>query len=200
MRQRRPGSCLALSARISLARFISVIGHPLLVMPMAALLAAHARGFGSARALALAGAILLIGLLALAFSALQVRRGRWRHVDASGEDERRDLNAFLFLLFALAAVLAWWRLGLSPLPVALMLAAAVVALAILASAWCKLSLHMAFVAFAALIPGSLPALAGFGVLGVAVAWSRLALDRHVRIDLLAGLFAGATAGIIYQRF
>ncbi len=170
----------------------------MLVMPLAALLAARAGGIDSARALAAAAAIGLVGLLVLGFSGLQVRRGRWRHVDASGEDERRGLNAFLLLLFALASVLAWWRLGVSPLPVALMLAAAVVALALLVSGWCKLSLHVAFVSFAALIPGTWTALLAFGLLGGAVAWSRLALHRHGRLDLFAGLLAGVAAGIIYQ--
>jgi hypothetical protein len=183
---------------MALARFISLIGHPMLVMPLAALLAARASGIDRAHALAVSAAIAFVGLLVLGFSGLQVRRGRWRHVDASGKDERRGLNIFLLPLFALASVLAWWRLGVSPLPVALMLAAGVVALAILLSAWCKLSLHMAFVSFAALIPGSSSALLAFGLLGVAVAWSRLALHRHVRLDLFAGLLAGVAAGIIYQ--
>lgn len=200
MHANRHGGRVVLNARHSTARFISIVGHPMLVMPLATWVAARTNGIDGARALMAISAILALGLLILAFSLLQVRRGRWRHVDASADHERRDLNAFLLGVFALASLLACWQLGLSPLPLALMLSASIVAMAMLLATVCKLSLHMAFAAFAALIPGTAIALLAFGLLAAAVAWSRLQLERHVRLDLLAGLLAGAGAGIIYQRF
>lgn len=42
------------------------------------------------------------------YSLVQVRSGRWAHMDASIPQERRQLNLFLvFLLFGCAALL-WW--------------------------------------------------------------------------------------------
>jgi membrane-associated phospholipid phosphatase len=75
-----------------------------------------------------------------------------------------------------------------------------VAIAMLTARWCKLSLHMAFVVFAVfLLLLDAPWWAGLAGLcfAGAVAWSRLALRRHVPRDLIAGAAVGALAGIAF---
>ncbi len=181
-----------------LARAISILGHPLAVLPPAVLLALAARDPGmplAAIALGFAG----FGLLVLGWSWRQVRRGRWAHVDASGREERGSLNRFLLIAIAVGALLAWWRMPTPDLALALALAAGLVALALLGSRWCKLSLHLAFAVYAAglLWPyGSWAVLAGLGF-AAAIAWSRLRLSRHVPIDLIVGAVAGAGAAGAY---
>jgi membrane-associated phospholipid phosphatase len=182
----------------SLARAISILGHPLAVLPPAVLLALAAGDPDvplAAVALGFAG----FGLLVLGWSWRQVRRGRWAHVDASGRDERGALNRFLLVAIALGATLAWWRMPTPDLALALGLAAALIVLALLGSRWCKLSLHLAFAVYAAglLWPyGAVAVIAGL-VFAAAIAWSRLRLARHVPIDLIAGALAGAGAAAAY---
>lgn len=181
-----------------LARAISILGHPLAVLPPAVLLALAARDPGvplASVALGFAG----FGLLVLGWSWRQVRRGRWAHVDASGREERGSLNRFLLIAIAIGALLAWWRMPTPDLALALALAAGLIALALLGSRWCKLSLHLACAVYAAglLRPyGAVAVLAGLGF-AAAIAWSRLRLSRHVPVDLIAGAAAGAVAASVY---
>src|SRR3546814_4503225 len=79
----------------------------------------------------------------MGYSRWQVRRQRWRHVDASGRGERRSLNRFLLLLFAVAT-LATWAWASREFALGLALSALLVAAAMLSARWCKLSLHVAF--------------------------------------------------------
>lgn len=184
-----------------LARALSILGHPLLSLPVAALLLAAYRGAEPARLSALAMVMALVGGGVMGYSRWQVRRNRWRHVDASGRDERRGLNRFLLLLFAVAAVAAWWLSAQRELALGLALSALLVAAAMLSARWCKLSLHVAFAMYAAvlLVQVSWLACVLWAGFAAAVAWSRLALARHVPRDLLAGALAGTLAGLAFWR-
>lgn len=170
----------------------------MLVMPLAAWLAARAHHGDGPTTLAVLAGIVVLGLIVFSFSAMQVRAGRWQHVDASATSERRGLNIFLLGLFVAAAALAGWKLGHSPITVALLLAAAIILLALLVAPWCKLSLHVAFGCFAIFVPGSLLIGAGLAILVIVVAWSRLALGRHDLTDILVGMLAGSAAGVVFQ--
>ena len=189
-----------MSARESLARSVSILGHPLLVMPVAAGFAAHEGGIGARPAFAIVAGLALLGLLVLGYSACCVGRGLWQHVDASAPVERAQLNRFLLGLFSLAAVCAVWLHAPLRLALAFALSAAIILLALGLSRWCKLSLHVAFSAFAALVPDRPVVIVAFAALGLAVAWSRLALGRHGWTDLGAGLLAGLGAGIVLRAF
>jgi membrane-associated phospholipid phosphatase len=184
-----------------LARALSILGHPLLSLPMAALLLAANRGAGPARLSALVLGLGVIAIGVMAYSRWQVRRNRWRHVDASGREERRTLNRFLLLLFAAGALAVW---ALSPqreFALGLALSALLVAAAMLSARWCKLSLHVAFAMYAAvlLVQLSWPACMAGVAFAAAVAWSRLALARHAPRDLVAGAIAGLLAGLAFWR-
>jgi hypothetical protein len=179
----------------ALARTLSIIGHPVVMLPLAAWLVA-ARDAGDARTLVgLCG----FGALVLAWSWWQVRRGRWQHVDASTPRERRSLNLFLLAMFTAGTLLAWrfapreaaWAIGLS-LPI--------IALAIMSARWCKLSLHVAFATYAALLLWQLAQWATLlGLVFTALlAWSRLALARHVARDIAAGAAAGSLSGLLFR--
>ncbi len=180
------------------ARAVSIFGHPMLVLPLAALAVAITRGQGRA-AVWMALGFALFAALVMAYSWWQVRRGRWVHVDASNKDERRSLNRFLVVALVVAAVLAMRYGHNRELGLGLGLSAAMIALAMLTARWWKLSLHMAFVIFAATLLWSVAwwtGLAGFAC-ATAVAWSRLQLQRHVPRDLLAGAIAGLLAGGVF---
>lgn len=185
--------------RIALARTLSILGHPLLVLPAAALLVAALGGMPTRQWMIAATALGLIALSIQAWSWRQVRRGTWQHVDASLRHERQGLNRFLLVLLAGAA--GFFSLA-SPQPalsLGLACAAAMVATGLLLATWLKLSLHAAFATFSALLLWALgPAVMVAGCFfAAAVAWSRWVLGRHRRRELLAGALAGATAGVAF---
>jgi membrane-associated phospholipid phosphatase len=180
------------------ARAVSILGHPMLVLPLAALAVAITRGQGKSAAWMALG-FALFAALVMSYSWWQVRRGRWAHVDASGTGERRSLNRFLVVALVVSAILAMRYGHDRQLGLGLGLSAAMIAVAMLTARWWKLSLHMAFVVFAATLLWSVAwwaGLAGFAC-AVAVAWSRLRLQRHLPRDLLAGATTGLLAGIAF---
>ncbi|MET0718770.1 MAG: hypothetical protein ABWY34_10275 [Pseudoxanthomonas sp.] len=183
----------------ALARVVSISGHPMVALPLAAVVLTLARGqYGIALWMALG--FTAFAAMVMAYSGWQVRRGRWSHVDASDKNERRSLNRFLLIALLVSTALAFMLDLSGELTLGLSLSAAMVATAVLTSRWCKLSLHMAFVVFAALLLlFNAPWWAGLAGLcfGGAVAWSRLALQRHVPRDLIAGAVTGALAGVLF---
>jgi membrane-associated phospholipid phosphatase len=181
-----------------LARALSIFGHPTLVLPLAVLAVALAQGERQA-ALRAAVGFGLFAALVMAFSWWQVRRGRWGHVDASARHERSSLNRFL-LVALLAAALLVGGAGTQPLlALGLALSAAMILVALLTARWCKVSLHLAFAVFAALLLRELGVAWMLGALAfaAAVAWSRLVLQRHTPRDLAAGAIIGALAGVAF---
>ncbi len=183
----------------SFARAVSIFGHPMLVLPMAALALTLSRG-ETRTALWMAVGFAAFAALVMAYSGWQVRRGRWSHVDASNTGERQALNRFLLAALLVATALAALFGHSRDLTLGLGLSAAMVGIALLTARWWKLSLHMAFVVFAASLL-LLGASWWVGLVAVAfavlVAWSRLALQRHVPRDLVAGMAAGALAGMVF---
>lgn len=183
----------------SFARAVSIFGHPMLVLPMAALALTLSRG-ETRTALWMAVGFAAFAALVMAYSGWQVRRGRWSHVDASNTGERQALNRFLLAALLVATALAALFGHSRDLTLGLGLSAAMVGIALLTARWWKLSLHMTFVVFAASLL-LLGASWWVGLVAVAfavlVAWSRLALQRHVPRDLVAGMAAGALAGMVF---
>lgn len=184
---------------VALARMVSLIGHPLAMLPSALVLATALRTDDAAAPLRIALGVAAFAALVMALSWRQVRRGRWAHVDASAPRERRDLNLGLLAMLALAAVLAQTVAHDARVALALALAAGILVFALLTARLWKLSLHVAFATFAALLLWPLQPLASVAALAfaAAIAWSRLRLARHAPRDLVAGALAGLCAGLAH---
>ncbi len=182
----------------ALARAVSILGHPLLMLPLAVLALSLARNGGSRDLIVIAAGFGVFAAAVLAYSWRQVRRGRWAHVDASARGERRSLNRFLLVALAVAAALAWFA-AMRELALGLGLSTALIGVAMLLSRHCKLSLHLAFAVYAAMLlsRSDWRLAAGAFVFAAVVAWSRLALQRHVPRDLVAGALAGLIAGALF---
>jgi membrane-associated phospholipid phosphatase len=181
--------------RVAVARAVSIVGHPVVLLLVAALIAASIRGASPRQLRLVGGAMVTLGLIVLVFSWLQVRAGRWSHVDASVRSERTSLNLFLGALLLLSAAFLWFSTRSSHMPLALALSGALIVIALLIGSWVKVSLHTAFAAFAtALLWPIKLAVVGGVLVTVAVVWSRLVLGRHVAADIAVGLVLGAAAG------
>lgn len=182
-----------------LARVISILGHPLLVLPAALALPAALRDGDGGTLRSLLVGFAFFAALVLGWSWWQVRRGRWAHVDASQPSERRSLNRTLLVAIAIGALLAWLRSPTPDLALTLALSAGIVAVAMLAVRWCKLSLHASFAVYAAglLWPLGVVWVGACCVFAGMVAWSRLRLSRHRPRDIVAGAATGVLAASGY---
>src|SRR5262245_27484046 len=184
-------------SRTGLARAVSIAGHPVVVLPGAI----WAGVWGVAPPNVVRQAVLsaaLVGAAVMAYSAVQVKRGRWSHVDASVREERQQLNLFLAMLLVLVSTVLWATGRPWGVVAGVGSAALVVAVAHATRRWLKLSLHVAFATFA---PAFLwPRVGGVLVLlgvATAVAWSRLVLLRHTRQEVLYGGALGAAVGVLF---
>lgn len=180
------------------ARALSIVGHPILALPASVLTLMLWRGEAQ-QAWSMAWGFAILALVVMGYSAWQVRRGQWAHVDASHQGERRTLNRFLLMVLVAGALLSVWSGASRELSLALALSAAMLLLALLTQRWCKLSLHVAFALFAALLlalAGTWPLLVGLAF-ALLVAWSRLHLQRHAPRDVVAGAAAGLMAGLLF---
>ena len=184
--------------RVAVARAISIAGHPIVILFVAASVAASTRP-GSLPGVWFIGGALALAIVILGFSWIQVRSGRWSHIDASARSERKTLNVFLGAICFGGAMLAWSLTGNSDLSVGLILSGTIAVIALLIAKWVKVSLHVAFAAFATALgwPNEIAIVAGLLVTAV-LAWSRLVLGRHVAADIVAGFLLGATAGSVYH--
>ena len=183
-------------SRQQVARSLSILGHPLVVFPLAGwiALASHT---SSIQVLPLAltfFALLAFGVML--YSWVQVRRGRWGHVDATLPRERRSLNGFLLAAFSVSAVVLWFQPHARGVALGLTVSCFLIGAAMLTSRWLKISLHVAFVVFASTIlwQVSLALTAGALLFTAAVGWSRLELGRHSLAEVLVAAGLGFAAG------
>jgi hypothetical protein len=180
-----------------IARLVSILGHPLLTLPLAilALLSAYAPASVHATAIGIA----IVAAAVMGYSRWQVKRERWAHIDASRPSERAGLNRALLVLLPVLAAVAALR-DAYELALGLALSAGLILIAMALMRWCKLSLHVAFAAYAAGLLWMLSPFAG-GVaffFTAAIAWSRLHLDRHRPRDVAIGAIAGIVAALAYS--
>jgi hypothetical protein len=179
---------------MALARSLSILGHPLVVVPGAVLMLVLHGGTPSAALIVLV--VCGIAGVVLVFSFWQVRRGQWQHVDASAPTERRSLNFFLAIVLFLGAAVASYLLPGPALSLGLLLSGLLIVAVMLASPWIKLSLHASFAAFAVLLlwPLNLWYVALASVAAAGICWSRVLLGRHTIVEVLGGGLLGGLFG------
>jgi len=177
------------------ARALSIIGHPAVLVPGAVVLAASNQGAPAGTMLAALLVALSVSIGVVIYSFAQVKSGRWSHVDASIPDERSQLNPLLALTLFAVGFASFATNQDTQIVAGLVMAAALVLVAHLLRASFKASLHVGFAVFSALLvwPNVLVT-ALVLVFAGAISWSRLVLHRHTVLDICAGAVLGAAAG------
>ena len=182
---------------MAIARCLSILGHPLVLIPAAvATLMLHGQTPSAALEVLVVG---VVAVVVLAFSLWQVRRGHWQHIDASARGERRSLNLFLAMALFLAAAVTFYAVPNRGLSLGLFLSALLITGLLLTSHWVKLSLHASFGTFAVALlwPLKFWYLVLAGALAVGVCWSRVQLARHTVVEVLGGSLFGALFGTMF---
>lgn len=173
----------------TLARGISVAGHPFVLIPL--MIAAATRNWVWA---AVVGAGTILPLLAITIR--NVRRGSWSDHDVSQHGQRLGLYRAAFPLLAVSAVLLY-ALDASPRMLRGVAAAAVMlALGVAGNRFLKISLHMMTAGYCAVVIGRLYPQSAWALVlaAAAIAWSRRRLDRHTWAEVIVGTVIGAAAG------
>ena len=184
---------------IALARWISILWHPLPAVAVSVLLASLMAGRPQ-QDLDTVLPIAALLLSVLAYIAWQRRRGRWTHVDASAPAERRGLNRFLLIGLLLATVISLYSAAAPALSFGLAAAALCMAVVSLSARWLKISQHCLFAVLPlAWLWPSLPATAAFVAMALLVAASRLRLARHSLSEVSCGLALGGIAAFVLAR-
>ena len=178
----------------SLARVVSIAGHPAVLMPAAAVIASPGQIGPAALAVSLA-----CGSAVLGYSFYKANRADWAHIDASVPTERAQLSSRVGGGLVLAAG-ALWLAGLhSGIPLVVGLSGLIIGVGLALRRVAKLSLHVAFAVFAAfLVWPNLVSAVALTLAAVVVAWSRIALRRHIPADIILGALAGASAGLAFH--
>ena len=183
-----------------LARWISILAHPFVMVAVLAAVAALRQS--SASAVQSVGLVLLAVVLPVAaLMVRQVRRGRWANADASNASERPTL--FLVSMAGLVAAVGWLLIfePESFLVRGLIVVAGFILIAAFLTRWVKLSLHVAFAALSATALSMIGSPVGYALVAVVpvLAWSRLVLTRHNVREVLLGLVLGVVTGILLVR-
>ncbi|HSC79719.1 MAG TPA: hypothetical protein VLC08_05165 [Chitinolyticbacter sp.] len=178
-----------------IARTISIVGHPLITLPLAVCTTVEPPGLLRQAGLALLAMVLLTVL----FIGWHVRHGHWDNIDASRAHERRRWNAFLAILLLGASIGFAFDPATRGLALGFSCALLPVLLGMLLSDWLKLSQHVAYATFTALLlagSGLVFTLAALLAVGP-LAWSRVVLEKHTPLETAVGMASGMLAGGVF---
>jgi membrane-associated phospholipid phosphatase len=186
--------------RVTLARWLSIVFHPFVMVGVMVGAAAAGRQTGG-EAVRSVGTVVLFTVVPLAVLMWrQVQRGKWENVDASNQDER----PILYIAGGVAVVaLLGYLLLFRPQSFMVRGVAATFGMMAVCGAitrWIKVSLHLAFAALAATVLALMRAPMGYVLLAAlpAIVWSRIALRRHTPLEVTIGAVIGiATAAAIH---
>jgi membrane-associated phospholipid phosphatase len=183
---------------IRIAKIISVIGHPFVLLSLTVLISA-ASSAPLGRALTIGGVTALLTVLPLVFIIRRkVRAGKWSDHDVSDASERRNFYPIALSVTALSLVV-FYLLGFPRgLLVGMLISLALLLAAMFINRFSKISLHLIFAVYFAVSLCAVDYRIGgaFLLLAAAVGWSRVKLGRHTPAQVLSGAALGAAAGLI----
>jgi hypothetical protein len=180
-----------------IAMWLSVFGHPAIAVPLTVILLSWHMAVPSLWELLIP--IIILVILLMGFAIWQVRRKKWKDLDASLPHERRlFLTALAVCLFAAILAVLLLRLPYG-LGLGLSIAGIQVIIAILLARLQKISFHSLISAYCSilLLPLGLK-VALFGLLWTGlVSWSRVVLARHTIKEVISGAGLGCAGGIVF---
>jgi hypothetical protein len=149
------------------------------------------------RALQTVGVVMAWFLLFGAYVVIQVKRGVWTDVDVSKQEQRPHMYLLAVGLGIASIAVLWWRGYPPPVLIGMGSAAGMLATGAILNRWIKVSLHSAFAVYAVALPQLVLGLSGLAliVIPLSVAWSRVAMGRHTKPEVLLGLALGAIGSL-----
>jgi len=187
------------SVKKIIASYISVIGHPLLTIPVFAVIALFTY-------LEFQGA-LLISLLIVGgvFVPLAVKmyagskRGTYTNFDVSNKTQRQSWYVFAILLLLIVTIILFVTDYPRILRFSVLFSLILLATSQTINYFIKSSLHVSFNIFLSFLIIPINFMAGliFLFLTIPIVWSRLILNRHTVKEIIMGSIIGLTIGISF---
>jgi membrane-associated phospholipid phosphatase len=185
--------------RLTIARWISVIGHPFLLMPLLTGLIAYRLLPPKQAMIAEMIALGVVIIPAAIFTFVKVRKGTWNNLDVSDQNHRGQFYGMLIVLLALLTIISWVAAAPRSIAIGTTAILSLVFIAFVLNKRIKVSLHTGFSVFVACVLFLMrPEFAFLALmLAAAVAWSRIALGRHTSREVLLGGVLGLVVGGIF---
>ncbi len=179
------------------AQIISVIGHPFVLLPLTAVIAAL-QNASPWRAFTIGTITVLATVFPLLFIIRQrVKAGKWSDHDVSEHSQRNNFYTIAIIIVALSCVLFLFLDFPRSLLLGMIISLVLLVAAMIINLRSKISLHLIFASYCAvsLIAVGFWVGACFILLAIAVAFSRVILRRHTTAQVVSGALLGAAAGV-----
>ncbi|MEO7992239.1 MAG: phosphatase PAP2 family protein [Chryseolinea sp.] len=183
---------------IKLAKYISVLGHPLLTIPLVLIVALF--NFEEPKR-ALFISLLIVGGIFIPLTIKMyngTKDGTYTNFDISEKSQRQSWYFFALALLAIVTIVLFVTNQSRVLCLSMLFAFILLLTSQLMNYYIKSSLHVSlnvFLAFS-ILPMSLVTGIVLFVFVILISWSRLALKRHTLKEILAGAFIGFAVGIL----
>lgn len=178
------------------AKVVSVIGHPLLILPLVFSYLAF-QHLPVRQATAISAVLISLVVLPITWRIYsKVKQGQYTNFDLSDQTQRSGLYPMLLLLSGLFVLLLFFTNQFQPFNRGAVCFFLLLASSYIINFFLKVSLHTSISFFLACVLYSLNAPFGIlmAVFSVLVAASRLVLKRHSLPEILTGLVIGLIAG------
>jgi hypothetical protein len=184
------------------ARLASVLGHPLLTMPVFTTLLAF-NLFERDKAMWISLLIIVVIVLPVTIrNYIKTKRKEYTNFDISNQQQRQSFYPFVIVLTALVTVILYFIPGTNSfftgtcILLILLIASAVINRMIKCSLHTCASVYLSIVLWPFTVTGSI----AMFVFTIIIASSRLVLKRHTIIEVLTGAATGFIAGIANNYF
>ena len=184
------------------AQFFSLIGHPLITIPIVVSVCLF-YFLKTSEAVLASGLIILFLIVPLTIHMYRKSRsGVYANFDVSNQGQRQHWYVYVFLLMCLVTIVLYFTTRSLPLKLGFLLAGLLLLSAQLLNYIIKSSLHASLNVFLAFLLAGITAFGAFLFLiftGL-VSWSRWQLGRHTLPEILAGWVLGLVYGSLLWWF
>lgn len=185
-----------------IARFISLLGHPFLTIPLYTILISFS-AYESKKAFFIAATIIGIFFIPLSiWNFVRTRKGDYSNFDVSDQRQRTSMYLFALPLLAVVQLVFFLTSQAKSLQLCILFSLILLVISYLVNFKVKCSGHMSMTIFLAFIvfPGN--TVAAWILLGLAViiGWSRIILKRHTLTEVITGMIIGTVVGLCMNYF
>lgn len=185
-------------ALVAVANFLSLLGHPLVLLPLTIALTLIGN-VSPSRLLTIVAIFTASTVVPMLFIIRRkVAAGTWTDMDVSDHGQRGHLYTVALAITAVSIAVFW----LLDLPRGI-IAGAVISLILLLAGmainrYSKISMHAMFGSYCVVILSASNPMFGLGAFALvaAMSWSRVVLGRHSLAQVIMGNLLGAAAGIL----
>ncbi|HAH24150.1 MAG TPA: hypothetical protein DCL77_10410 [Prolixibacteraceae bacterium] len=185
-----------------IASYLSIIGHPLLNIPLFACIAFFTHE-EFPKALFHSSLILLGIALPIAVNLhIKSKNGTYTNFDVSDQKQRQSWYIFAILVLLTVTIILFVTDQSRGLRLAVLFSLILLAVSQLINYLVKCSLHVSFNILLSFLISPMNLVAGllFLVFTILIAWSRITLNRHTMKEIIAGSIIGLAIEISYLFF